>query len=307
MKKILVVGSLNMDSVVYVDHAPRVGETIVTQDIRLNPGGKGANQAYAAAKLGADVSILGAVGDDAFGKALTDNLKAVGVDTDSLCVLKDSPSGQAFITVNRDGDNSIVVISGANARFSIDDIDRRMDYLREADILLLQLEIDPSVVQYTIKKAKELGKLVILDPAPARNDLPDELFRHVDILKPNETELSMLTGVDDILNHLEEATSILLEKGVKNVIVTLGGNGAFLNSRETGIVRISGNPVSVVDTTAAGDTFTSAVAVELAKGRSLPEAIRTANAISALVVTKPGAQESIPSEEEARKLGIFSD
>lgn len=298
MQNILVVGSLNMDTVANVDHIPRVGETVTTNTIRRNPGGKGANQAYAVGRLGGHVRMLGAVGDDATGQELARNLGSVGVDTDGILIKQGVPSGQAFISVNKEGDNSIVVISGANDTLSVHDIERHLGDIAAADIVMMQLEIRPEVVLYTARKAKELGRYVILDPAPVQPDIPDELFRYVDLIKPNETELSMLTGVDDVLNHLQEATDQLRERGVRNVLVTLGGEGAYLNSEAYGIVRVPGRRVHVVDTTAAGDAFTAAVAYGLAAGMELPDAIELANRVSAIVVTRAGAQQSIPSMED---------
>ncbi len=305
MKKILVIGSLNLDMVVAVDHTPAVGETIISDKMNLVPGGKGANQAYAAGRLGADVAMLGAVGDDSYGNILTESLKSAGVNVSPLIRRKEESTGIALITVNSDGDNSIVVVSGANKTLSCEDIDRHMALLQEADIILFQLEIPLETVCYAAKKAKALGKTVILDPAPVPKVFPEELYHYVDILKPNETELQMLTKLDNLETDneaaLSKAADLLKEKGVKNILVTLGEKGVYLNAEDTGVCRIPAIKVEAVDTTAAGDSFTAALAVMLAQGKNLKEAAVFANHVSAIAVTRKGAQSSIPSLEEVTK------
>lgn len=302
MKKILVIGSLNLDMVVNVDHTPAVGETILSDKMNLIPGGKGANQAYAAGRLGADVTMLGAIGNDTYGDIQIESLQKAGVNVSGLIRREEENTGIALITVNRDGDNSIVVVSGANATLSCEDIDQNIHLLQEADIIIFQLEIPLDTVLYGAKKAKALGKTVILDPAPVPKVFPDELYRYVDILKPNETELQMLTKIDNIEARLSEAADLLREKGVKNLLVTLGENGVYLNAEETGVCKIPALKVDAVDTTAAGDSFTAALAVMLAQGKDLKEAAVFANQVSAIVVTRKGAQSSIPSLEEVRSF-----
>lgn len=298
MKKILVIGSLNLDMVVNVDHTPLVGETIISDKMDLIPGGKGANQAYAAGRLGADVTMLGAIGDDTYGDIQIESLKKAGVNVSGLIRRKGENTGLALITVNSHGDNSIVVVSGANATLSCEDIDRHMDLVQEADIILFQMEIPVPTVCYGAKKAKSLGKTVILDPAPVPKDFPNELYRYVDVIKPNETELQMLTKIDNIETHLPQAASFLKEKGVKNILVTLGENGVYLDAEDTGICKLPALKVNAIDTTAAGDSFTAALAVMLSQGKSLKEAAVFANHVSAIVVTRKGAQSSIPTLEE---------
>lgn len=298
MKKILVIGSLNLDMVVNVDHTPAVGETILSDKMNLIPGGKGANQAYAAGRFGADVTMLGAIGNDTYGDIQIESLQKAGVNVSGLIRREGENTGIALITVNGDGDNSIVVVSGANATLSCEDIDQNIHLLQETDIILFQLEIPLDTVLYGAKKAKALGKTVILDPAPVPKVFPDELYRYVDILKPNETELQMLTKMDNIEARLSEAADLLREKGVKNLLVTLGENGVYLNAEETGVCKIPALKVDAVDTTAAGDSFTAALAVMLAQGKDLKEAAVFANQVSAIVVTRKGAQSSIPSLEE---------
>lgn len=196
MKKILVIGSLNLDMVTNVDHMPAVGETILCPSMQLIPGGKGANQACAAASLGADTTILGAVGADSYAELLKESLCRAGADVSHLIARPDQNTGVALITVNRDGDNSIVVVSGANAAIHPEDIEKKRCLLEANDIVVLQMEIPLETVLYSAKLAKQLGKMVLLDPAPVPKVFPEELLQYVDILKPNETELSMLTGID---------------------------------------------------------------------------------------------------------------
>lgn len=301
MKKILIIGSLNLDMVVNVDHAPSIGETILADKIELIPGGKGANQAYAARRLGADTTMLGAVGCDTYGDMLLDNLSSVHVDTTKIIKKDGVSTGIALITVNGDGDNSIIVVSGANAMLTKEDIDNNMGLIKSSDIILLQLEIPIDTVCYAAERAKEFGKTVILDPAPAPKCFPEELYTYIDIIKPNETELSMLTGIDDVEEHLERAAAMIRRKGVKNVLVTLGEKGVYLDCEKLGVLRISSPKVRAVDTTAAGDTFTAALAVILARGEDIHKAASFANQVASIVVTKKGAQSSIPTLEEVRE------
>lgn len=302
MKKILVIGSLNLDMVAVVDHAPAVGETVLCSNMQLIPGGKGANQAYAAAALGGDTTILGAVGADSYAELLKESLCRSGADISRLITRPDSSTGIAVITVNRDGDNSILVISGANASLMPEDIERNRPLLEACDLVILQMEIPLETVLYSAKLAKELGKLVLLDPAPVPKHFPEELYHYVDLLKPNETELSMLTGMEQIDARLEEAAAWVHGKGCQNLIVTLGEKGLYLDSVQEGACRIPARKVAAVDTTAAGDTFTAALAVKLMEGAGLKEAAEFANLASSIVVTRKGAQSSIPSREEVELL-----
>jgi len=296
MKKILVVGSLNVDMVVRVPHMPAAGETILAEKADTVPGGKGANQAYAAGKLGAQTIMFGAVGNDRYAEIEKKSLQSAGVDVSRLIVRTDFDTGLAWITVNDAGDNSIVVVSGANKTLSEKDIADNDDLLHSCDIVLCQMEIPVQTVLCAARRAKELGKTVILDPAPVPKDFPAELYTYVDIIKPNETELSLLTGAAS--SDYEKGADILRSRGVKNVIVTLGGAGAFVNSETEGKHMLTVRPVPVVDTTAAGDSFTAALAVRLASGSSLLQAVRYANEVATIVVTRKGAQTSIPTAEE---------
>lgn len=298
MKKILVIGSLNMDSVIKTPRMPKPGETVMGTDISLIPGGKGANQAYAAGKLGGDVTMLGAVGADSFGDAMLDNLRSVNVDIKGICRLEGVYTGQAYITVNEEGQNSIIVISGANGEVTEKMIDENMDLIDESDIIIMQLEIPVETVKYVKEIAVKKEKMVILDPAPAVADLPDDFWKGIDYIKPNETELEVLTGrTMTTETELIEGAKEMLGKGVKTVIVTLGEKGClYVSNKEEKIIPTK--KVPVVDTTAAGDSFTAAFALSLSREESIEEAIAFGQKVSGIVVTKKGAQTSIPGIQE---------
>ncbi|HKL80002.1 MAG TPA: ribokinase [Mobilitalea sp.] len=301
MNKIVVVGSLNLDMVIEVERIPVVGETILGYNIKKTPGGKGANQSYAAGKLGASVTILGAIGDDDIGVILKENLQLVGVCTDYLKVTEKESSGLAIVAVDEEGDNSIIVIQGANKTVDREYIDLHMEIIKESDIVICQLEIPLDTVLYVAKKAKEYGKIFILDPAPAQKELPEELLCCVDILKPNETELEIMTGLEAKTENLKKATDYLKSKGVGNVLVTLGKDGTYLNDENNNIQLYNSYKVNSVDTTAAGDAYMAALAFSLSKGENLSSSIRYASIVSSIVVSRKGAQSSIPSREEVEE------
>lgn len=299
MKKLLVIGSMNMDFVTHLPHPMKAGETVLARDLRLVPGGKGANQAYAMGKLGGKTAMLGGVGADLHGERLLENLRSVGVEVEHVRRTGDSPTGMAVITVLPDGDNSILVLQGANAQVTPDYVREHHQMLEECDILVLQLEIPLETVVYAAQEAHRLGKLVILDPAPAAAGLPEELFRCLYLIKPNETELSILTGHPCQPSSLWQDALSLQEKGVKNVLVTLGSAGSYLLEENGAQTRFEADSTAcVVDTTAAGDSFVAALAVALSEGKTLDGAARFACRVSDIVVTRPGAQTSIPSREE---------
>lgn len=304
MQKILVVGSLNMDLVAYVEEMPAKGETVLSKSFGRAPGGKGANQAYAVGRLGAQVSMIGAVGNDENGLLLIDNLKKANVDVRAVTILEEAPTGCAHIAVDRHGNNSIIVIPGTNSLLTPAILDKHICRFDECGIVMLQLEIPIETVLYAAKLAKERGKTIILDPAPAVKDIPQELFQMVDIIKPNEGELATLTGMRaDTAEHIDAASRRLLDRGVKAVIVTLGERGAMLVTSE-GCDAYPVGAVDVVDTTAAGDSFIAALAYALSDGMDMACAIRTANEVSSIVVTRKGAQSSIPTMEEVRNRNV---
>ena len=298
MNQILVVGSLNADLVARAPRFPQPGETISGEDLRVIPGGKGANQAVAAARLGANVSILGRVGNDNFGDFLLENLKQNRVDS-SLVQRDDSSTGTAIIIVDSNGQNSIVLSAGANGNVAIADVDNIP--FTNYQLLLLQLEIPLPAVLRAAQRAKENNVRVILNPAPAQQ-LPDELIALADYIIPNETELSLLTSqkIEDIPSA-ESAARDLLRRGARNVIVTLGSKGALLVNSEAS-KQIHTFKVEVVDTTAAGDAFIGGFATSLLENKSLEEAVRFGCACGALATTKFGAQPSLPTKEEVEKI-----
>ena len=296
--KILVIGSLNMDLAVEVDHIPEVGETILSSSFGAAPGGKGANQACAVGRLVGGCAFIGAVGNDGYGKILQESLQNFRVDTKGLITKPEKATGMAVVMVNKEGNNSIVVVPGANGALTPQDIERHQNLVEESELLVMQLEIPLETVLYAAKLAKSLGKTVILDPAPVPENFPEELYQYIDILKPNETELARLTGISAKGTGYVQGAEALRRKGVKNVLVTLGEKGAYLDSEKEGRAEIPPFPVKAVDTTAAGDAFTAAVAARLAEGNSFWEAAGFAARVSSIVVKRKGAQSSIPSMEE---------
>jgi len=297
MADIVVLGSLNMDLVVKAPRAPEAGETIRGHEFRLVPGGKGANQAAAAARLGGQVAMVGRVGDDAFGPVLIENMARQGVDTGHIRMDQEASSGVAVITVDDTGENRIVISAGANGRVSKGDVDRVEALFRNARFLILQFEIRLEVVDYAIDKAARYPVEVILNPAPATPASPEFLGR-VDWLVPNETETKILTGLDvSDLSSAERAAKEFLSHGVRQVVVTLGERGALLVTQGQ-VTHVPARKVKAVDTTAAGDAFIGGLAVALVQGFSRLEAVRYATVAGTLAVTKFGAQTSLPSAEE---------
>jgi len=294
---IVVVGSINTDLVGRTQRMPRGGETLLGSDFRMVPGGKGANQAVAVARAGGNVKMLGRVGDDLFGKQHLANFRDNGVDTQLVHITPGVPTGVAIIIVDDNGENSIVVIPGANNSLMPADIEAARDVVEKARIVMLQLEIPMETAATVISMAKKAGVPVILDPGPAR-PLAKELLAQVDIITPNEHEAQVLAGEE--LHSLDDGYRIagkLLGWGVKNVLLKLGGNGVIFATPE-GMEHIPAHKVKAEDTTAAGDAFAGGLAVALAEGFSLRSAVLFANAVGALAVTKLGAQSAIPTREE---------
>ena len=285
-----VFGSCNMDLVAYVGTAPERGETVLGREFRTAPGGKGANQAVAAARAGADVRMIGAVGADEFGKQLRANLESFGVDTGGLRT-KEGHSGTAHIVVDDRGGNAIVVIPGANS--AVDDLAAGDEQrIAESSGLLLQLEIPLPGVRASAEAARRHGVPVILTPAPAA-ELPEEPLACVDLLVPNEHEAAVLSGQQDPQRALE----VLLER-VPEVVITLGERGALHGDRSGRSHRIGGYSVPAVDTTAAGDTFAGVLSLARAEGADVPEALDRATAAAGLSVGRNGASGSMPAREE---------
>ncbi|MGE5072292.1 MAG: ribokinase [Anaerolineae bacterium] len=297
MADIVVIGSLNADLVVRSPRFPAPGETIQGEDLATIPGGKGANQAVAAARLGADVAMIGCVGADGFGTMLIENLNQNKVDARHVFRDGSAATGTAIIVVDSDGQNSIVISPGANGRIAATDIEPAA--LTGARLLLLQLEIPLDTVAHAARLARQQGIKVLLNPAPAR-ELPDELLQCVDYLIPNETELAMLTGArSGERSSLEKAAHSLLRRGARNVVVTLGENGALMSTR-LGRKYIPSYKVRPVDTTAAGDAFIGGLAYALLHRKPLKDAVKYGCACGALATTRFGAQPSLPTADEVK-------
>lgn len=294
---ILVIGSFMMDLVVRTDRAPLAGETLIGESFGRFPGGKGANQAVAAARLGGEVIMAGKVGNDLFGDEFYSVLSENNVDTQYILKDDTASTGVGSIVVEKSGQNRIIVVPGANLNFTTDETDDLESVIREAALLVMQLEMDMSVVERAAELAARHDVPVILNPAPAQS-LSDRLLSRVTYLTPNETELALLSGMEvKSIEDAKRAAQALLDRGVQNVIVTLAEKGALLCT-PNGFQHIEGFPVEPVDTVAAGDSFNGALAVQLVKGASLTEALRFANAVGALTVTKEGAIPSLPRLDE---------
>ena len=297
MKKIIVIGSSNVDMVVRTSHLPAPGETILGGEFFMNQGGKGANQAVAIKRLGGNLIFMAKLGTDVLGRQSVGYFKKEGIDTRYIALDEDSASGVALISVDDHAENSIVVASGANMLLNEQDVDKMLEEMCEGDILLMQLEIPLQTVEYAARKAFGKGVKVVLNPAPARS-LPKELFRHLYMVTPNRIEAEMLTGIK-IANDadVEKVAEEICAMGVKNVIITLGSKGCLI--REEGVsYRIDAFKVEPVDTTAAGDTFNGALCVGLSEGMDLKQAAVMASKASSIAVTRMGAQSSIPYREE---------
>ena len=299
MPHIVIVGSLNMDLVVQVPTIPAPGETVLGNNFATIPGGKGANQAVAAARLGANVSLIGRVGADAFGEQLLANAQKEGIDVTHVGCDPNAASGVAMISVDARGQNSIAVASGANYCLTAAHVREAWAALENVDLLVMPLETPLETIETAVSLANQAGVKVILNPAPAQT-LPQSILAGVDVLVPNEPETTQLTGIEiDSPESTRQAAQALLELSVGNVVLTLGSRGALVLTGETNqFTQVEPYPVKVVDTTAAGDAYVAGLAVALGEGKELVEAAQFANAVGALAVTKQGAQPGMPTREE---------
>jgi ribokinase len=303
---IVVVGSSNTDMVVKTSRLPRPGETVLGGDFFMNPGGKGANQAVAVARLGGRVSFICKTGNDIFGRQAQQLFKDEGIDTTHAFSGSEHPSGVALIMVDEQAENCIAVASGANARLTPADLAPVADVIKQADFILMQLEIPVETVEYVAETAFDARKKVILNPAPAQA-LSKELLKHLYLITPNETEAELISGVKITgLQSAEEAAKAIVGMGVRQVVITLGAKGALVYSGSQTTV-IPACKVEAVDTTAAGDVFNGALTVALSEGRELTEAVKFACKASAISVTRAGAQASVPYREEVDSFQTTSN
>ena len=297
MPKVIVLGSANLDFTVAVERLPTVGETVLGQEFYQSYGGKGANQAVAATRAGAEVVLLTMLGTDDYGRRIEQHLTSIGLPREGLLRHPTKPTGVALILVDEGGRNLIAVAPGSNQMLSLEDIQRASPLIAQGAVLLAQLEVPLAVVQEAFSIAKANGLLTILNPAPVAPLLPP-LLKLVDILTPNEGEAHTLSGMTDPA----EAARVLVEQGARSVVVTLGERGAFLRDATTTTRLFPAYPVQAIDSTAAGDAFNGALACSMAEGRSLKDAVVFANAAGALATTKRGAQESLPTRTEIDRL-----
>ena len=299
MKNIVVIGSSNTDMVVKTSHLPAAGETVLGGEFMMNAGGKGANQAVAAARYGERVVFVARVGDDMFGRQTLESMRRDGIDTSCVAVDGDRMSGVALISVNAEGENSIVVASGANMALGREDIDRAAEEIRRADVVLMQLEVPMATVEYAAEVAASAGVPVILNPAPAPAvPLSAELLSRIDVITPNRSEATRISGVEVTdMASARRAAEAIHAMGTRRVIITLGGEGSLIYDG-CGFEHVEATPVEAVDTTAAGDTFNGVLAVGVARGRSLVEAACEASVAAAISVTRMGAQTAAPTRAE---------
>tara|TARA_Y100001954_G_scaffold69801_5_gene76413 strand:- start:927 stop:1850 length:924 start_codon:yes stop_codon:yes gene_type:complete len=300
-KKLIVLGSVNADHVLQVDSFPRPGETVTGHGYKVLPGGKGANQAVAAARLGGEVGFVACVGDDDFGSRMIKAFQDDGMDTRAVMAVPGMPTGVALIQVAANGENSIAIAAEANACLTAEALEQHLEYLGSAGMLLMQLESPIETVELAARTVASAGGKVVLNPAPAQ-PLSDDLLAHLTMITPNETEAEVLTGVtvsDE--DSARQAADILHGKGIETVIITLGAQGAYCSGPD-GARLITGFSVKATDTTAAGDTFNGGLVVALQEGKTMDEAVGFAHAAAAISVTRLGAQTSIPNRGEVEEF-----
>lgn len=292
-KKIIVIGSCNTDMVIKSDRLPIPGETVIGGTFLMNAGGKGANQAVAAARQGGKVTFISKTGNDVFGKQSVELYNSEGINTDYIFSDAKNPSGVALIMVDAHGENCIAVASGANGNLTPADIEKAKGEIETADFVLMQLEIPFETVEYAAEVAFKKGIPVILNPAPART-LSDKLLKCLYLVTPNETEAEILSGIKVFdWESAKLAANIISAKGVENVVITMGAMGAFIKENDQYFI-VEASKVKAVDTTAAGDSFSGTFCVGLSEGKSILEAVKIASKVSAITVTRMGAQSSIP-------------
>ncbi len=300
-ERIVVIGSCNTDMVINTERLPLPGETIIGGNFFMNSGGKGANQAVAAVRLGGSVSFMAKVGNDHFGSRSIEQYKAEGIDVEHILIDSDMPSGVALIMVDANGENCIAVASGANAMLRPEDVDHALGMIERGDIVLVQLETPLDTVEYVARIAKERGKRVILNPAPAQH-LPDSLLKNLYMIVANETETELISGIKITdMESICRAADVMSERGVENIVITLGSKGAFV--KENGAYhKVPAIKVKAVDATAAGDTFCGALCVALAEKKNILQAVEFANKCASVTVTRMGAQSSLPYRGEIDKM-----
>ena len=300
-KKLIVLGSVNVDHILNVPKFPKPGETLSGSNYKISFGGKGANQAVAAGRLGANVQFIAAVGNDELGNKIKQQLNNDNINTCSVACIEGQNTGVALILVNAQGENQIAIHAGANAQVTTEYLLKYKEDIINADAILMQLETPLATIEQAAKLAKQHQTQVILNPAPAQK-LSDDLLKHIDIITPNETEAEYLTGIKVLTEKDAEKAAIFLhKKGIETVIITLGCKGAWVSSAQRGAI-IAGFKVKAIDTIGAGDTFNGMLVTALLEGKTLEQAVIYAHAAGALSVTKPGAQTAVPSRNEVEEF-----
>ncbi|HPG20076.1 MAG TPA: ribokinase [Flexilinea sp.] len=300
MKKIFVIGSLNMDLVFNYDIFPEKGETVVGESFMINEGGKGANQAIASARQGAKVMMVGCVGNDLYGRKLIETMNRNNVDVSNIRIHQSESTGTALIMVG-ENNNRIIIIPGANSRTSKRQIYPVFSKVEKGDILLCQMEIPCETVFFALEEAKKQGMFTILNPAPAKN-IPDNIYQYIDLIIPNETEAKTISGIScNDEDSYKKTIEYFCNKGVREVIITLGEKGAVYGAKKTFAI-FSSHPAQIIDTTAAGDTFVGTIAAEVSKGKQVSESVDKACIAASIAISRHGAMQSIPTEAEIQEI-----